>query len=593
MKNQEQKLLIIVHEVFEPISEKSMLEVLTDDERKSVPKFLRADKVKVNYGETRGYHWRSAMAEQRKWFESETTQKTLSEAKKRGDQILYFGKAPISLAIHLGHLFGNWSNLRIFLKHPDKVGWGWPDRDIKDIKISPLPETKIEASGDVVIRLGTSFKTEEEDTRLIVPKPVHSVEMYADVDRLDRDIIGSHETIEAYGTAFRKLLDRVADSFPEVNAIHLFAAIPVGLAFRLGQSIADTIHPKVITYEYYRDEQPPHQETFPVQEKTTLDLTLTEEDEEHIIAWRKAIDGHLKKEVIPSIRRARKQAESNQGVNNWLTLLNLEDKCAEFQSPVWQNLTLITDTTLEESQVVLEGTKESNIPFFRDGGWWFPDLFLKGLLDRLKREPNQKDLTKMAARLFFHSEMLHYTKHGISVDTLPQLKRYSQILAEADYQADVYALLHEYDFQNPAEGEEPELFEQMIDVLTESMWAADTLEESYHIEVRRLNRYLVWYYQQTLINSDDCKSIQDVLKILAQKPLIELKLQGLSTQDDCRRVMFNLRNPDSRDLGIAIFENNRIEENRGSLDVPNLIKGFYERRPDLIKKTLSSFTYTK
>jgi len=40
MKNQEQKLLIIVHEVFEPISEKVMLEVLDWRRRKSVPKFL-------------------------------------------------------------------------------------------------------------------------------------------------------------------------------------------------------------------------------------------------------------------------------------------------------------------------------------------------------------------------------------------------------------------------------------------------------------------------------------------------------------------------------------------------------------------------
>jgi len=67
--------------------------------------------------------------------------------KDEEDQILYFGKAPISLAIHLATSFlappppppppnPTWSfQFRILPKTTlDKVGWGWPDRILKTLK---------------------------------------------------------------------------------------------------------------------------------------------------------------------------------------------------------------------------------------------------------------------------------------------------------------------------------------------------------------------------------------------------------------------------------------------------------------------------
>lgn len=582
------ELLIITHEVFEPISKESIRAVLSEEELKFEPIYLSLDTVKVPYGQTKDFHWRSAMAEQRKWFEDEETQEKINHAKSVGNPILYFGKAPIPLAVHLGYLFNSWSAVRIYLWHPDKKDWSWPSKDSKEITISPFLERKITATGSIAIRLRTSFPIEEANTLKVISDPLDSIDFYA--NELGRDIIGSHETIDFYGTEFRKVLDHYITSFfPNVEAIHLFAAIPVGLAFRIGQCISNNFNPKVFVYEYFRNEPIPYLETFYVQEKTTVDLTLTEEEEEVIQGWKESINNKLQasnSELRKFIRNLNKEDEAS----NWLEQIKLNDR--NFANDYWRNLTKITETGLEGSKVLTESYQEANAPFYKNGEWIFPDLFLKGLMDRLGKKPGKKEFTYKAAYLYFFAEMAHYVTHKISKDNTLQLARYPQILAEADYQADVFALLHLYTMENPEASETKQLFMDMIDALTETMWAVDTLEEQDEIEVRRLNRYLTWYYQRAQIESDKCKTLKDIFKILSRKPLIELKLQGLSTIDRTQ-VMFNLKKPDTRDLGIAIFEHNYINESQSSLNVANLIKGFYKRNPELIKETLSAFILTK
>jgi hypothetical protein len=51
--------------------------------------------------------------------------------------------------------------------------------------------------------------------------------------------------------AFNHALSRLKHLFPHLTTIHLFAAVPVGLAFRLGTRINPTIHREVVTYQYW------------------------------------------------------------------------------------------------------------------------------------------------------------------------------------------------------------------------------------------------------------------------------------------------------------------------------------------------------
>jgi len=135
----------------------------------------------------------------------------------------------------------------------------------------------------------------------------------------------------------------------------------------------------------------------------------------------------------------------------------------------------------------------------------------------VKREPIKKTWRKMAAPdYFFILKCFINTKHGIFSWYLPQWKRYSQDFGgKQTIRLDVYAFIARiFDFSKSVQKEKsPSCWNKMWWCLEPKVWwAADTLEESYHIEVRRLNRICLGFINKPLINSDDCNEYQDVLE---------------------------------------------------------------------------------
>ena len=109
------------------------------------------------------------------------------------------------------------------------------------------------------------------------------------------------------------------------------------------------------------------------------------------------------------------------------------------------------------------------------------------------------------------------------------------------------------------------------------------------IQVRRLNRFLIWYWQCVALSDSRVKTIEDVIGILATKPVIEIK--GLSLRTEGERVECQLERYVESNLEIGIFINNRIfrSGNTGYLRLPDLIKGFRERDHQLIKDLIEGF----
>ena len=70
------------------------------------------------------------------------------------------------------------------------------------------------------------------------------------------------------------------------------------------------------------------------------------------------------------------------------------------------------------------------------------------------------------------------------------------------------------------------------------MWSFDDngagLEE---IQIRRLNRYMIWYWQYARIEQEG-KNLDSILGILQEKPVIELN--GLCTKEENNRFFFVL-----------------------------------------------------
>jgi hypothetical protein len=76
------------------------------------------------------------------------------------------------------------------------------------------------------------------------------------------DSIRSHEQLEGYARVFRKTLDLIHNTHPAVKQVHVFYAGPVSLAFRCGQLISPTLHPKVFVYNFVFNDDPKYKWAF-------------------------------------------------------------------------------------------------------------------------------------------------------------------------------------------------------------------------------------------------------------------------------------------------------------------------------------------
>ncbi len=156
-------------------------------------------------------------------------------------------------------------------------------------------------------------------------------------------------------------------------------------------------------------------------------------------------------------------------------------------------------------------------------------------------------------------------------------------------------MLHEYQFQreNDTDLKPKKGFVDAIDLMLQTMWAFDAQGSNLSMQIRRINRYLMWYFQSLRISHDSCRSSEDILRILSIKPEIELK--GLKTvTDTVGRYIARFHGWKVDELGIAVLYNNLVFQYGRTevLPLDNLIEAFKERDSQRIKRILKALVET-
>jgi hypothetical protein len=203
----------------------------------------------------------------------------------------------------------------------------------------------------------------------------------------------------------------------------------------------------------------------------------------------------------------------------------------------------------------------------------------------------QGDGTRLQAliRLFLFHEYLH-TYHSLTKYTAEEVGKFANCLERIDYGADLYALLHQIDFlvrTTELAATDPialrhALVEQ-IDLILRSFWAFEPSDPSLDLwQVRRLRRYLNWYWRKAQLERTD--SLDIAYRLLARAPTIELV--GLKQQVSGRRHYVLLNQVDPRtdlELGL-VMEHERMLRmpNSRSSRLGDLVEAFRSREHDEI-----------
>lgn len=220
--------------------------------------------------------------------------------------------------------------------------------------------------------------------------------------------------------------------------------------------------------------------------------------------------------------------------------------------------------------------------------WQLGDHFLSQLAERITDETD----LRQAGRLLLLHEALHLKAHNLTEATAPQVRRFPKILEELDYQADVWAFINDFAYvtagaESPPKEARP-FFLRVVSVALETMRAFDAGSDERKIEIRRLNRYLIWYWQQLRIERQS--TLLGILNVLATRPYLEVA--GPPVQSSDNRVYFSL-DPDRFDEPelALLFHQRFIRIGHGpGTRVRDLLLGFRERDPEKIRDSLKSIS---
>ncbi|WP_257450032.1 SAVED domain-containing protein [Archangium lipolyticum] len=536
----------------------------------------------------------------RDWGEAQRALEDLFRAKlapireKHPDyRLVYFGSSPIPLAIYLGSLISTWQQVEVIPHHHVRRAWGWfpePGRPPARLARVHLPEHWERSSGDAVIRVSTSHRVDRHMTERVIPQPL--VEIDIALESPAEDAFTRMEQMQEVAHAFREALDIIGTRFPGIQCVHLFASVQPGMALLLGAQINRTMHPPVQTYQYARHEEnePYHQRALLVNAPSLPEpLPLTEEER----ALADGDRGNLLRDLEGMKEFTRREHEPS--ARNWLAgLLSSPGGHPEF-SGHWLHLPALRDTLLFETTVDVERrtVTDSFLLDSSSNAWQVDAHWLARLARRIPEEVRRQ----RALRMLVLHELAHRGPQGLTSRSSREIGRFPKVLEEIDYHADVWAMLHEYALaraRDPGEVADPRrFFMDLVRIATETMWAFDDggppLRE---IQIRRLNRYLIWYWQYLLLERGAGRghktTLEFLLSILAQRPLIELAGPTVVAHDE--RVYFALDTARVKVPELGLYHEGRLHRHgaRSDFELHALLEGARNRDGNGILEVLRS-----
>jgi hypothetical protein len=355
MKTLPKGLIILIHNVLENISHDEIISALPEAYHTLDMQKIHITPVQAQLGEMRNYYLESLKLEQEKIYEEEI--KPLLD-NYPDYQVLYFGLAPVPLAVHLGHKIGSLRKVEVYQKHHTYKDWTWRPTDKAILKIEGEPKDIVKNSKDVIIRTGTRFRIDEKDTTELVFNASKEIELYP--DKLGQDIFSSSQDLEEYANRFGENLDAISTFLPDCPAIHLFAAVPVGLAFLMGQQISPNAHTKVHVYQFAKDKEPSYTHCFIVNEESgPLSVEVSAKERKYYQELKETFKEQLEyiqESFILDIQEEGKQLE------NWFEVLDTSLKLERnpFVQQYWKSLSRLDKAPLQSS-FINRPTKEEGL----------------------------------------------------------------------------------------------------------------------------------------------------------------------------------------------------------------------------------------
>ena len=568
-------IILVSHEVLADISQEEMLSALSEDYRALPRHIVSLKSIRTTLADLGSFDWFMAYRNQ----EAEVKEKLLPVVQANsGWRIQYFGAAPIPLAMALGYKVGGLANCDVYQKlHTSPGGWGWP-RYAETLSLMvplSLSTERVKAPGDIVLRISLSHAVSEDDTSQVIKEPLGQVALSLQTPY--EDGLQSARDLEVATSQMSEALDWAAQYRPNAQ-IHVFASLTVGAAFRFGTCINPTIHGQIHAYQYFAGASPRYHRAFVLQQPGAPERVLTSDD--------KLACAQLREKAAEELAILKNQAAkiASRGGKTWWENA-FPGVTGELVGNNFDALAKISNTAMSQTSVDMEKTETTDGFFFNreHKTWEIGDRLLHAICMRLPEEADQR----LAIRLFLLHESIHRETHHLRSGF--QIRRFPKVVEILDYQADVWGFVYHLalssvDQQDKGAGSIRTDLLRTIKIAIQTFWAFDSGSDPSRMEIRRVNRYLIWYWQRLEIEEIIEDDVNAALRILSRHPAVEIAGPVIKVVEG--RVFFLLDEVADAEIGLVTCSRLfRFGHSNGS-QVKDIIKGFRERDDVLIANSL-------
>jgi hypothetical protein len=242
--------------------------------------------------------------------------------------------------------------------------------------------------------------------------------------------------------------------------------------------------------------------------------------------------------------------------------------------------------------------------------WEIKVNFFYALFERVKFIKDGFDWTNApeeASTLYVLHESLHQ-EHKLDYRTVAGIGNFPKTVEDADYQADAFAIVIEFcrfyfesNRSNLTAKSIREKLVRIIRIAIETTFSFNPIGQLSGIQVRRVNRYLIWFYQIGLIEKRITDSLatsiafSESLNILSAKPIVEISGPGLYVNKSKDRLLYDLNDYNRHVEELVIFKDNVIERygRTNNFRIESLIEGLKTSNYNTIYNYFSTLLWSK
>ncbi|MFA6105341.1 MAG: HNH endonuclease [Patescibacteria group bacterium] len=172
--------------------------------------------------------------------------------------ISVFALARIPLIAYFGNKIGDKIKIDIYQKHRDSSeSWKWPS--IKGSIDFKSTVEQIGAKDKIALCISASGVIARNALPANIGKSFTIYRLNPIGEDSSRSIIGSNKSAEIFRVRYAQLLREIEKLHPSTKELHVFAAVPVSLAFHIGRELLKGVTPSLIIYD--RNDKGNYEET--------------------------------------------------------------------------------------------------------------------------------------------------------------------------------------------------------------------------------------------------------------------------------------------------------------------------------------------